>query len=79
MVATDAHLQKFTAITTVTYLRWLYSLNCRGLKFHKNTQNYTEQNYKCNTFVFAPIFHELNSKIEDFFYVFLSNIVHKSV
>ncbi len=24
---------------------------------------YTEQNYKRNTFVFAPIFHELNSKI----------------
>ncbi len=24
---------------------------------------YTDQNYKCNTFVFAPIFHELNSKI----------------
>ncbi len=30
---------------------------------------YTEQNYKCNTFVFAPIFHELNSKIWDFLYV----------
>ncbi len=25
--------------------------------------NYTEQNDKRNTFVFAPIFHELNSKI----------------
>ncbi len=24
---------------------------------------YTEQNNKRNTFVFAPIFHELNSKI----------------
>ncbi len=24
---------------------------------------YTDQNYKRNTFVFAPIFHELNSKI----------------
>ncbi len=31
--------------------------------------NYTDQNYKRNTFVFAPIFHELNSKIEDIFYV----------
>ncbi len=30
---------------------------------------YTEQNYKRNTFVFAPIFHELNSKISYFFYV----------
>ncbi len=29
---------------------------------------YTDQNYKHNTFVFAPIFHELNSKIEDSFY-----------
>ncbi len=29
---------------------------------HKNL-NYTEQNYKCNTFVFALMFHELNSKI----------------
>ncbi len=25
--------------------------------------NYTDQNYKRNTFVFAPIFHELTSKI----------------
>ncbi len=24
---------------------------------------YTEQNYKRNTIVFVPIFHELNSKI----------------
>ncbi len=32
------------------------------------TYIYIEQNYKRNTFVFAPIFHELNSKIEDFFY-----------
>ncbi len=30
---------------------------------------HTEQSYKCNTFVFAPIFHELNSKIYDFFYL----------
>ncbi len=30
---------------------------------------YTDQNYKSNTIVFAPIFHELNSKIEDFFSV----------
>ncbi len=28
-----------------------------------NYVTYTEQNYKRNTFVFAPIFHELNSKI----------------
>ncbi len=25
--------------------------------------NYTDQNYKYNIFVFAPIFHELNSNI----------------
>ncbi len=29
----------------------------------KAKSNYTEQNYKRNTFVFAPIFHELNFKI----------------
>ena len=28
-----------------------------------HTPNYTEQKYKCNTFVFAPIFYEMNSKI----------------
>ncbi len=28
---------------------------------------YTEQKYKRNTFVFAPIFHEYKWKIEDFF------------
>ncbi len=38
-----------------------YSINCRC--------NYTEQNYKRNTFVFASIFYELNSKSLDFFYV----------
>ncbi len=31
--------------------------------------NYTEQNYKHNTFVFASIFNELNLKISDIFYV----------
>ncbi len=36
---------------------------------HSIWVNYTEQNDKRNTFVFAPIFHELNSKIYDFFYV----------
>ncbi len=29
----------------------------------ESVYTYTEQNYKRNTFVFAPIFHELNSKI----------------
>ncbi len=33
----------------------IYTLGGRGTL-------YTEHNYKCNTFVFAPIFHELNSK-----------------
>ncbi len=39
------------------------------LSFNFNDYNflliilYTEQKYKRNTFVFAPIFHELNSKI----------------
>ncbi len=35
---------------------------------HAEVNIYTEQNYKRNTFVFAPICHELNSKIEYFFY-----------
>ncbi len=45
---------------------------------YTHTHTYTEQNYKRNTFVFAPIFHELNSKIQDFFYVhkaYLSQIL----
>ncbi len=42
---------------------------------------YTEQNYKCNTFVFTPIVHELNSNTFSTYTkgLFLSNIVHKSV
>ncbi len=42
---------------------------------------YIEQNDKRNTFVFAPIFYELNSKIFSMYtkYLFLSNIIHKSV
>ncbi len=42
---------------------------------------YTEQNYKRNTYVFAPIFHDFFSK-KLFMYtkdLFLTNIVHKSV
>ena len=33
----------------------------QGKESKANT--YTEQKYKFNTFVFAPIFHEMNSKI----------------
>lgn len=44
---------------------------------------YTEQEYKHNTCVFAPIFHKLNSKTLDIFFVHsrpsLSNYVHKFV
>lgn len=40
---------------------------------------YTEQKYKHYTFVYAPIFHELNCKIENISIytkdLFLSNIV----
>ncbi len=32
-------------------------------EYYEEIYIYTEQNYKRNTFVFAPIFHELNSKI----------------
>ncbi len=31
--------------------------------FNHSLSLYTDQNYKRNTFDFAPIFHELNSKI----------------
>jgi len=34
-----------------------------SVKWVEAYNNYTEQNCKRNTFVFAPIFHELNSKI----------------
>ncbi len=34
-----------------------------GNTMHNIVGIYTEQNYERNTFVFAPIFHELNSKI----------------
>ncbi len=34
---------------------------------------YTEQNYKCNTFVFAPIFHEL-MKMRPIFLKYCSQI-----
>ncbi len=36
---------------------------CQKKKNKVFLHNYTEQNYKLNTFVFAPIFHELNWKI----------------
>ncbi len=35
---------------------------------HAEVNIYTEQNYKRNA-CFCPIYHELNSKIEYFFYV----------
>ncbi len=38
---------------------WYYSFSDAVIYFFI----YTEQKYKRNTFVFAPIFHELNSKI----------------
>ncbi len=34
----------------------------KNVVWHRS-EKYTEQKYKRNTFVFAPIFHELNSKI----------------
>ncbi len=61
---------------------WYYTARESGpLLYH----NYTEQNYKRNTFVFPPFFMSWTFSWADFFYVaytkclFLSNIVHKSV
>ncbi len=51
-------------------------LFCFFIHFFVCLSLYTEQNYKRNTFVFAPIFHET------LFYTqkaYFSNIVHKSV
>ncbi len=50
---------------------WCFgSYLCRNIENSKGFTNFqaalyisTEQKYKCNTFVFAPIFHELKSKI----------------
>ncbi len=39
------------------------SLNYQLVALELIRVKYTDQNYKRNTFVFAPIFHELNSKI----------------
>ncbi len=48
-----------------------------------NWQLYTEQNYKCNTFVFNPFFLSWTQKSKTFSRytkgLFISNIVHKSV
>ncbi len=38
-------------------------LQSKTWKVNPQEHIYTEENYKCNTFVFAPIFRELNSKI----------------
>ncbi len=40
---------------------------------------YTEQNDKHNTFVFAPIFHELNSKIYIYIYAFCRRFYPKCI
>ncbi len=59
----------------------IHLVDIENITYYTNT----EQNDECNTFVFIPIFHDLNSKIEDIFYVhkrpisLFSNIVHKSV
>ena len=41
--------------------RWCNSAG--SSRMNSEVNKYTEQKYKCNTFVFAPIFHEMNSKI----------------
>ncbi len=52
---------------TITNTTGYCLLNAKGREEKKMGQSkinckYTEQNYKCNTFIFAPIFHELSLK-----------------
>ncbi len=43
-------------------IKWLLQMRNKPTEAPKKSI-YTDQNYKHNTFVFAPIFHEMNSKI----------------
>ncbi len=57
-IANEPCCTKFgTAIASLWQCKNTYFWN----SWNEKSTNYTEQNYKCNTFVFAPIFHELNS------------------
>ncbi len=61
-------------ITGDRYYRWLRSVNNLMNKklrwpWGYTVYIYTDQNYKRNTIVLTPIYHELNSKIENVFYV----------
>ncbi len=62
---------KFKRDTYLIYLARQSNLKYPYLVLHSSrfNYNYTEQNYKHNIFVFAPIFHELNSKNKYFIYV----------
>ncbi len=44
----------------IVYIDTIFYIN---ILIFNNIYIYTDQNYKRNTFVFAPIFHELKSKI----------------
>ncbi len=46
-----------------TKIFWTLMMLCMKNRLKYTLFIYTEQNYKHNTLVFAPIFHELNSKI----------------
>ncbi len=45
------------------YWKDLWHSRTEYVVIYINETSYTEQNYKHNTLVFAPIFHELNTKI----------------
>ncbi len=54
----------FCLLITLCVLLW--NISRSTFQMIENTDLYilyTDQNYKHNTFVFAPVFHELNSKI----------------
>ncbi len=55
--------RKHTRLIILKALKKTLYINYILICLFQSKANYTDQNYKCNTFVFAPIFHELNSKI----------------
>ncbi len=76
-------MEAFNILSTVGWIYAEQNILFLNKVFLSYLFSYTEQNYKHNNLVFAPIFHDLNSKFKTFSTytkgLFLSNIVHKSV
>jgi len=55
----------FKPLNLISGMKYVYLLTEKqfGESLRPSEDIYTEQKYKRNIFVFAPIFHELNSKI----------------